>query len=344
LLLILKTRKKYSINEKIEDISVIIVFRNEEKNLPALFESLIKQSYPIEKIQYILVDDRSEDLSNQLAEAFKAKVKNCTLLKIEKLPKGKFGKKNGLENAINIAKNDILIFTDADCIADANWLETSVKYFKDDVKCVLGKSQLIPKGLKAVTLFQEAESYYNHIIAERSASYNYPVMSFGRNFAYRKSAFDEIGAFKNVEQSMSGDDDLILAEFTKKGFRTAFNAESQVLSKTVSSWHEFRVQKVRHMSVTRFLPKIYQTIAILFHGTHFALILSIAFVSSMNEAFVIILSKLAIDLIVFLRMNKILKYSQILRVYTMWSLAYWIYIPLISIFSYTKQVNKINWK
>ena len=243
--LILKAQKKYSINEKIEDISVIIVFRNEEKNLPHLFDSLLKQSYPCDKIQYILVDDRSTDLSNQLAEAFKAKVKKCTLLKIDKVPEGKFGKKNGLENAIKVATNDILIFTDADCIADLNWLETCVKYFTDDVKCVLGKSQLLPQGLKTVTLFQEAECYYNHIIAERSTSYNYPVMSFGRNFAYRKSAFDEIGAFKNVEQSISGDDDLILAEFTKKGFRTVFNAESQVLSKTVSSWHEFRVQKVQ---------------------------------------------------------------------------------------------------
>ena len=50
--------------------SIIIACRNEEKNLPELFNSLINLDYPMEKFEIIIVDDASTDNSPNMIKAF----------------------------------------------------------------------------------------------------------------------------------------------------------------------------------------------------------------------------------------------------------------------------------
>ena len=46
--------------------SVIIAARNEEENLPALLKDLTKQSYPLDKFEVIIVNDRSTDKTGEI--------------------------------------------------------------------------------------------------------------------------------------------------------------------------------------------------------------------------------------------------------------------------------------
>ncbi|MEK7090971.1 MAG: glycosyltransferase family 2 protein [Patescibacteria group bacterium] len=55
-------------------LSIIIPVLNEEQNLQRLFTSLAKQTYPRERIEYLLMDDGSTDGSNGLARKFGAEI------------------------------------------------------------------------------------------------------------------------------------------------------------------------------------------------------------------------------------------------------------------------------
>ena len=47
--------------KELPSVSIIIAARNEEENLPYLIEDLCKQNYPSNKLEIIIVNDRSTD-------------------------------------------------------------------------------------------------------------------------------------------------------------------------------------------------------------------------------------------------------------------------------------------
>ena len=65
------------VNEKIpeEFVSIIVPFRNEEKNIINTYTNLTSQNYPQEKFEIILVNDSSDDNSLQLLENLPKKEK-----------------------------------------------------------------------------------------------------------------------------------------------------------------------------------------------------------------------------------------------------------------------------
>lgn len=85
-------------------ISVIIPARNEQVNFKRLLPSLAKQTYPSNKIEYIIVDDGSIDDTGKLAREFGAKVIKVKTGDIE-LNKG---------IGMHAAKNDLIYWFDAD--------------------------------------------------------------------------------------------------------------------------------------------------------------------------------------------------------------------------------------
>ena len=73
--------------------SIIIACRNEEKNLPKLFNSLENLDYPKEKFEIIIVDDASTDKSLNLIEAFCEKLSNARSFHLKEKSKEYLGKK-----------------------------------------------------------------------------------------------------------------------------------------------------------------------------------------------------------------------------------------------------------
>ncbi len=59
---------KYKINEKSElpSVSIIVAARNEENNIGGCIESLLKLDYPHDKLEIILMNDRSTDNTKEV--------------------------------------------------------------------------------------------------------------------------------------------------------------------------------------------------------------------------------------------------------------------------------------
>lgn len=102
----------YKANSHFEEtfVSIIIAFRNEEKNLPSLFDSLQNQSYPVKSFEIIFCNDHSSDKSVELVMEFVSRTINSKLINLDSEISGK---KKALEIASLIAKGKLLIFTDA---------------------------------------------------------------------------------------------------------------------------------------------------------------------------------------------------------------------------------------
>jgi len=100
-------------------ISVIIPARNEEKNLPALLQSLTNQS--VKPLEIIVCDDHSEDATNRIAGRF-----GVTVVQSPPLPQNWTGKNWAVWNGFKKSSGDVLVFLDADVILKKRALETLV--------------------------------------------------------------------------------------------------------------------------------------------------------------------------------------------------------------------------
>lgn len=108
-------------NERIP-VSVIIPARDEERNLPALLESLTSQAPPPEEI--LVVDDGSTDRTAEIARAAGARV-----IASAPLPGGWRGKAWACQQGADAAENEVLIFMDADTRFESGGLQAVCNAF-----------------------------------------------------------------------------------------------------------------------------------------------------------------------------------------------------------------------
>lgn len=105
-------------------LSVIIPARNEEKNLPYLFETLPRSSTLLSGYEVIVVDDASEDRTAQIAEFSGARV-----IRSQSLPAGWTGKTWACHQGARAAIGDVLLFLDADTRFELDGLEKLVAIY-----------------------------------------------------------------------------------------------------------------------------------------------------------------------------------------------------------------------
>jgi poly-beta-1,6-N-acetyl-D-glucosamine synthase len=124
-------------NSKQQPVSIIICARNEAENLMKFLPAVLEQDYP--DYEVIVVNDCSEDNSYLILGKFLEQYKHLKISTINKDPKFTHNKKFAQFIGIKAAKNDVLLFTDADCQPESDkWLKGMVSHFDDKTTFVLG--------------------------------------------------------------------------------------------------------------------------------------------------------------------------------------------------------------
>lgn len=119
-------------------VSVVMVVRNEEKVLAQKLENLLGLDYPAERLQIVVVSDGSTDGSEQILHEYACHARVQVLL--SQLSKGKA---SGLNDAVDLAAGEIVVFTDARQRIEAGALRELLSDFADpDVGCVSGELML----------------------------------------------------------------------------------------------------------------------------------------------------------------------------------------------------------
>ena len=193
-------------------VSIVIAARNEEDRILPCLQSLEKLNYPQDKFDIIFVDDCSKDNTPTIIKEYCKNHDNWRIIQIDEKSDVLKGKKNALLNGINQAKGEIIFTTDADCIVPENWLKEMVNYFKPNVSMVIGHSPITRKSGFYQKVLQ-FDNLFSAIAASAPAKLGHPISSIGRNLAYRKFAYEDVGSFLALKQYRSGDDILLTERF-----------------------------------------------------------------------------------------------------------------------------------
>jgi cellulose synthase/poly-beta-1,6-N-acetylglucosamine synthase-like glycosyltransferase len=193
--------------------SIIIPARNEADNIERCLLSILNSHYPHNCFEVIVVDDHSTDNTADLVKQLQQKFSNLQLIELAKVLGSKqlnAYKKKAVETAIIAASNEWIVTTDADCIVNTNWLVVLDAYIQtNDVVWVAGPVRFTTNKTW-ISIFQAIDFLGLQGITAAAVSAGVYSMSNGANLAYKKSAFNEVGGFKGIDDIASGDDMLLM--------------------------------------------------------------------------------------------------------------------------------------
>jgi poly-beta-1,6-N-acetyl-D-glucosamine synthase len=123
---------------EVPSISILMVVRNEEAVLERKLENLLALDYPPERSQLIVVSDGSTDRTAEILRQHAGEARIQVLAK-----PSPSGKAIGLNDAIALAKAEIVVFTDARQQIEASALRFLMENFADpEVGCASGELML----------------------------------------------------------------------------------------------------------------------------------------------------------------------------------------------------------
>ncbi len=100
-------------------VSIIIPARNEAANIRHLIHDITHQVYPVGLLEVIIIDDYSEDGTYDICKQYSNEFSYIKVYKLlEIVPDNlqmKAYKKKAIEAAVQLAKGQLMITTDADC-------------------------------------------------------------------------------------------------------------------------------------------------------------------------------------------------------------------------------------
>ncbi len=236
-------------------MSVIISARNEAKNLRLYLPSILAQNYP--NFEVVVVNDCSFDGTEALLEEFAANYKHLKVVTITEHDRFKTGKKFALTLGIKAAKNEHLLFTDADCKPVSNdWITWMAANFSTPgIQLVLGYSpyKKTRSLLNAIIRFETIKTAINYFSAALKGN---AYMGTGRNLAYTKTLFFGSKGFAAHMHILSGDDDLFVNQnATTTNTAIEIHPDSFMYTDAKTSLGAWFRQKKRHFGAGKVYKK-----------------------------------------------------------------------------------------
>jgi glycosyltransferase involved in cell wall biosynthesis len=260
-------------------LSIIVAVHNEEQVLPGLISSLANQLY--ENFEVIFALDRCTDASEALIDAQIANESRLgqavrfRKVVINETGEGWTPKKWALEQAIQAAKRDWLVFTDADCQAEQDWLLELSKKMNGETSVILGVSPYLetPGFLNSFIRYETFLTLFQYV---GMARWGKPYMAVGRNLAYRRSFYEKTGGQGAIRERLSGDDDLLINRHGGGvGVKVVTEPGSRVLSHPARTFRAWWRQKTRHVSASTAYTGVTKSFLAIFHGAHTIFYLSL---------------------------------------------------------------------
>lgn len=231
-------------------VSIIIAAHNAAESLPTLLNALRLQSYPKDRMQIVIVDDRSTDRTTEVILDHSDGLP-IESIRIDSTPDGISPKKWALHLGIQHAKHDIMLLTDADCIPQIEWVAAMLRTFDRANDVVLGLAPLDALHGFA-SRYAAFESRRTMALMTGAAGWRLPYMACGRSWGFMREAYDRSGGLEPVFSHLGGDDDLLLQQLVLSGacVGVCMEAGSRVHSSAPASWKALYHQKLRHYRVS----------------------------------------------------------------------------------------------
>ena len=173
------------------DISILIPAYNEENSIKDTIEHVMQSDYPKDKLEVIVINDGSTDNTKNVVNRLFKKYHNLKLL-----DKKNSGKANSLNEAIKIARGELIAVVDSDSFPEKESLKKLTGFFNDE-------------KMGAVTSFVGVRNKDNNFFA-KIQSIEYLILGWSRKLfdfvnsvwctngplsLYRKKYVIEVGGF-----------------------------------------------------------------------------------------------------------------------------------------------------
>jgi chlorobactene glucosyltransferase len=200
-------------------ISVCIPARNEERNISACVEAVLKQDYP--NLEVIVLDDRSTDATFRILTDLAARDSRLRPIGGSDLPPGWAGKPHALHQASAAARGEWLCFIDADTFLQPSALSsTYVKALETDADMftimtfqILGsfwERTVMPLVMTALSVGFSPRKVNNPKRKDAIAN--------GQFILIKRSVYDAIGGHASVKDSIV-EDKAISQQVKWNGYR-----------------------------------------------------------------------------------------------------------------------------
>ncbi len=323
-------------------VSVVIAARNEEDFISDLITDLIAQEYPLEKLEVIIVNDRSNDSTLDILNKAENNYELIKVITVNEKSSDMAPKKHALSLGIESAKGEIIVLTDADCRVGKLWVSSMVYSVINQNSIVIGFSQIYNDFNNWFVEYQKID-FFSIIVANTgSAGWGYFWSGTGQNLAFYKNDFNAISGFNPVKNRISGDDMYLVQKISK--IRNAYvniDPNSFVKTSPMLGIKEFINQRVRWSSNSKInlkeAPAFFMFLITMFFFN--SLILSFFLLG--KPWMLLFLIKFIFDGAVVFLGGKLFNIKNSAWIYCLWSIMQPLYIPIIGLLGLR---GKFSWK
>jgi glycosyltransferase involved in cell wall biosynthesis len=226
-------------------VSVIIPIYNGAADLPGLLDCLRAQTYPRDRVEFLLVDNGSNDQTWALLQSTQG-----IIALQETTIQGSYAARNC---GIMAAQGEILVFTDADCRPTPPWLMELVAGFNQrSVGIVVGEIQALP-GNSLLERYADRQEILSqkHTLAHAFCPYGQTA-----NIAIRRSALQVTGLFRPY-LTTGGDADMCWRILQSTHWQWGFAETAIVRHRHRHTWSELLSQWHRYGRSNQYLHQIH---------------------------------------------------------------------------------------
>ena len=225
--------KKYPI------ISIVIPAYNEEKNIITTLTSLMKLTYPKNRLEIIVVNDGSKDNTKNLVEEFIVKNKGFNIKLINKKNEGKG---SALNAGLAISKGKFFICLDADSIVAKDALQKILPHFTSESIAVVLPLLKVEKPKNMWQKMQWLEYIVNMFYKKLMSRLNCVHVAPGPFSVYRKHILKKVGGFD--ENNLTEDLEITL-RLQSKNYRIVQLLDAEVFTIAPKTFKELYKQRNR---------------------------------------------------------------------------------------------------
>ncbi len=213
-------------------VSVIIPAYNAQAVIAQTLKALGAQHF-LEPYEVIVVDDGSTDETSTIVQSFPA---------VRYVRQENAGPASARNHGAKLAQGEFLLFTDADCLPQENWIALIVLAFERTKAAAVCGSYGIANPQSALASGIHAEILFRH----KHLMPDYPKSFGSYNVGIRKYIFEQLGGFNTTYRRASGEDNDLSYRLIKQGGVIYFERKALVNHYHTQALSRYLKEQFRH--------------------------------------------------------------------------------------------------
>ncbi|MEQ9309874.1 MAG: glycosyltransferase [Balneolaceae bacterium] len=302
-------------DEDLPTVSIVVSARNEEHDLPKCIASLEQLNFPKEKLQVILVDDRSTDNTYSIIKKAAQQNEHFIALSTENAPENSLrAKARGISWGIEKSEQEWVFITDADAEVHPNWLRHMLSQVDEKTGIIGGMLNVKPVSFLAI--IEQMSWAYALPVAFGLAGWGRSFVCVGPNMGIRRSVYTKYGGLQNADFNIA-EDLALFGIIESAGFKSVsyLTQSTSIQLNPVSSYKHLFSQQRRWLRGGFEGPMSLRLGLVLGFGFHFSvsLLFIIGLFFTLEIALLALALKFLADLFMLISQKTLLRKNKILR-------------------------------